>query len=277
MKINKKDVDLYSTITCGQIFRYKKNKNSYILFLDDRVVKVIDDGNYLEVYSNVEDNLEEKITNYLDLNRDYDKINEYLIKIDPNLEDMINNCNGFKVMRTPKLETIISYMISANNSVYNISKCVNELCNKYGDKVIFEGNEYHLFPSLDKLKTITLEEYKKLKLGFRASYIYNFVQKINYDDIDYIDKLNTKDAINYLMSYNGIGLKIASCILLFGYQRLDVFPIDIWVKKYMQDVHNIIRISEIKTFAKEKYGEYSGLVLQYMFHKKRNKNEKTNF
>ena len=73
------------------------------------------------------------------------------------------------------------------------------------------------------------------------------------------------------MSYKGIGLKIASCILLFGYKRLDVFPIDTWVKKYMKDIYGISDIKKIKDFTKDKYGKYSGLVIQYMFHSKRNK------
>ena len=74
-----------------------------------------------------------------------------------------------------------------------------------------------------------------------------------------------------MTSFNGIGLKIASCILLFGYKRLDVFPIDTWVKKYMMDNYGIADINKIKEYATNKYGEYSGLAIQYMFHSKRNK------
>ena len=83
--------------------------------------------------------------------------------------------------------------------------------------------------------------------------------------------MDTEEALEYLMSYKGIGLKIASCILLFGYHRFDVFPIDTWVKKYMFDTYNLNDIKKIEKFTKEKYKEYSGLVIQYMFHSKRNK------
>ena len=149
--------------------------------------------------------------------------------------------------------------------------CVNLLSERYGEEVIFEGNTYYLFPTLDVLKTLTIEDLNDIKLGFRSKYIYDFVNNITLDDINKIDEMTTPDAINYLTSFKGIGLKIASCILLFGYKRLDVFPIDTWVKKYMNDTYGISDIKKIEAFTKEKYKDYSGLVIQYMFHSKRNK------
>ena len=83
--------------------------------------------------------------------------------------------------------------------------------------------------------------------------------------------MNTSDAIDYLMSFKGIGLKIASCILLFGYKRFSVFPIDTWVKKYMKENYNLDDMNKIKEYSKEHYKEYSGIVIQYMFNNKRNK------
>ena len=83
--------------------------------------------------------------------------------------------------------------------------------------------------------------------------------------------MSSEDALNYLKSLNGVGDKVASCILLFGYHRFDVFPIDTWVKKYMKDKYNIEGVDNIQKFVKNKYKEYSGLAIQYMFHYKRNK------
>ena len=83
--------------------------------------------------------------------------------------------------------------------------------------------------------------------------------------------MNSADALDYLMSTKGIGEKVASCILLFSYCRLDVFPIDTWVKKFMKEKYNIEGVNNIRKFTEEKFGKYSGLVIQYMFHYKRNK------
>lgn len=270
-KIKKNNINLYDTITCGQIFRYEVNNNEYILILEDRVVKLIEDDNYIYITSSNEEDIENIINKYLDLITDYDKINKVLIENNSSFEEVISSCTGFKVINSPKFETIISYMISANNNVRNIQKSVNLMSERYGEKVIFEDKEYYLFPSLDKLKTLSIEDLNSLKLGFRSEYIYNLLNNITASDIDNIDNMSTNEAITYLTSFKGIGLKIASCILLFGYKRLDVFPIDTWVKKYMSDNYGINDIKDIEKYAKENYKEYSGLAIQYMFHSKRNK------
>ena len=104
---------------------------------------------------------------------------------------------------------------------------------------------------------------------FRDKYLRDFLDK--YELLKDINKLSTEDALKELMSIKGIGLKVASCILLFGYKRLDVFPIDTWVKHYMVNNYGIKDdIKVIEKYAKENFKEYSGLVIQYMFHSQRN-------
>ena len=125
----------------------------------------------------------------------------------------------------------------------------------------------------EKLKNVSIEDYRNLKTGFRDKYLYEFVQKVNNKEFDLkkINDMNSVDALDYLMSNKGIGEKVASCILLFSYCRLDVFPIDTWVKKFMKEKYNIEGVNNIRKFTEEKFGKYSGLVIQYMFHYKRNK------
>ena len=271
IKIKKGNINLYDTVTCGQIFRFEVFEDGIIVILNDRVVKFSEDDKYIYVCSNNEDNLEEVVSKFLDLNTDYDKINKFLLKNDCSLKNIIEECSGFKIINSPKFETIVSYMISANNNVRNIKKSVDLMSKRYGKKVVFDDKEYYLFPNLSDLKKLNIDDYKNLKLGFRSENIYNFIQKINNDDINNIDIMNTKEALDYLMSFKGIGLKIASCILLFGYKRFDVFPIDTWVKKYMFDNYNLSDMKKIEEFTRNNYKEYSGLVIQYMFHTKRNK------
>lgn len=274
LKINNVNINLKDTITCGQIFRFIiEDDNSYTVILSDRVVNICQKNNDLVIKSNNYDNLEEIIRNYLDLDRDYEKLNNNLIKDNNELEDIVKFCNGFKIINSPKFETIISYIISSNNRVPQIQKALNNISEKYGKKVIFEEKEYYLFPSLEELKDCTIEELRNLKTGFRDKYIYEFINKvINKEfDIEKINDMNSKDALDYLMTNKGIGEKVASCILLFAYSRFDVFPIDTWVKKYMNEKYNLSTINDIMLFTKEKYGNYSGLVIQYIFHYNRNK------
>ena len=268
-KIKKNDINLYDTITCGQIFRFIVSNNEYTLILSDRVVKLKEDDEYIN--SSDEDDIENIVSTFLGLSIDYNSINRELILNDNTLESMINDCKGFKIMNSPKFETIISYIISANNNVRNIQKCVNLLSERYGEKVIFEDTEYYLFPTLDVFKTLTIDDLNDIKLGFRSKYIYELVNNITLHDIDKIDEMTTSDALDYLTSFKGIGLKIASCILLFGYKRLDVYPIDTWVKQYISDNYDIKNDQKtIEKFTKERYGRYAGLIIQYMFHSQRN-------
>ena len=274
--IRNTDINLEDTITCGQIFRYDEEvDNSYTIILSDRVINMKKKGNNLLVVSNNENNLENVITNYLDLKRDYNALNNELIKIDKSKKDIIESCKGLKIIKQPKFECLISYIISQNNRVPQIKKTLDNISKAYGKKVIFKNKEYYLFPSIDNLSNVSVDDYRKLKCGFRDKYIYEIVKNIKEKniDLDLIDKMTSEDALVYLMKNKGIGEKVASCILLFAYSKFDVYPIDTWVKKYMKDTYNITDVKKIREFTKEKYKENSGLIIQYMFHFKRNKED----
>ena len=274
IKIENIDIDLPSTIECGQIFRYiKEENNSYTIILKDRVVNIKNESNSLIIKSNNENDIEKVIRNYLDLDKNYDELNKELLKNDESLKDIIDSCKGFKIINQDKFECTISYILSANNGVPQIRNSLNLISEKYGKKVNFEGKDYYLFPSPSNLEKVQIEDYRNLKTGFRDKYLYEFVKKVNNKEFD-LEKINnmiSQDAMDYLMTNKGIGEKVSSCILLFSYSRLDVFPIDTWVKKFMKEKYNIEGVKNIKKFSLEKYGKYSGLIIQYMFHYKRNK------
>ena len=166
--------------------------------------------------------------------------------------------------------------LSANNGVPQIRNTLNIISKKYGKRVVFRNKNYYLFPGVEKLKDVKVEDYRNCKAGFRDKYIYEIVNKINNKefDIDSIDNMNSEDALNYLMNNKGIGEKVASCILLFGYHRFDVFPIDTWVKKYMKEKHNLDSVKAIREYMKNKYNDNCGLVIQYIFHYNRNKSDR---
>ena len=274
MNILVNDFNLHDTVTCGQIFRFKVlDDNSYTVILSDRVVNLKLDGNKLYIDSNNMDNIESVIRNYFDLDYDYKIVNNRIISIDKDNERIVSSCSGLKMINEPKLEVIISYILSANNGVPQIRNGLDNISRMFGEKVIFRGEEYYLFPGIDKLKNASITDFRDCKTGFRDKYIYGIVQDIVSGKFDYnlIDNMSSSDALKYLMSYKGIGEKVASCILLFGYHRFDVFPIDTWVKKYMKNKYNLDKVSDIRKFMFDKYSSDCGLVIQYIFHYSRNK------
>lgn len=270
---NINDLDLDNTICCGQIFRYEKlEDDSYIVILKDRVVKLKYVDNKLYIDSNNMNNIENVIREYLDLDRDYINIIENIKECDDILGKYLDKSIGLKMIKQDPVECIVSYIISQNNSVRNIKNSLDLISYKFGDKVIFLDKEYYLFPSIDKLSKISLEEFRECKVGFRDRYLVDIISDIveNRLDINYIFEMNSEDSLRYLMSFRGIGMKVASCILLFAYGKYDVYPIDTWVKKYMDVNYGIKDEKKIKDFCKEKYGKYSGLAIQYMFNGMRN-------
>lgn len=271
----KKAFNLDSTVTCGQIFRFiKKEDSSYDIVLKDRVINVYKKEEVLYVSSNVEDNLKSVVEDYFDLNNDYDTMNEMLIKSDKKLENAINFSKGLMMIRQDPFETIIEYIISANNGVNQIANALNLIAEKYGKRVEFNNNTYYLFPQYKDLKDIKEEDLRLCKVGFRDKYLKLVIDKLNNGELklDEFYNLNTEDALSKLMENNGIGPKVASCILLFAYQKYDVFPVDTWVKKIMKSSYNIEGEKNIRTFASNTYGKYSAIAIQYLFNYSRNNN-----
>ena len=270
-----KTFKLEDTITCGQIFRFfKMEDGSFDIILKDRVINVYEKNNYLYVSSNNEDDLKSVVMNYFDLDNDYDKINEYLLKQDKKLDDAINFSKGLMMIKQDPFETIMEYIISANNSVPSIASALNNIALKYGKKLIFNDKEYYLFPQYKDLKDVKENDLRECKVGFRDKYLKAMIDKLNNNelDLDSFYNMDTKEALDKLMENIGIGPKVASCILLFAYQKYDVFPVDTWVKKVMKTKYNIEGEKNIRAFASITYGKYSGIAIQYLFNYGRNSN-----
>lgn len=273
MKIKINDFNLKDTLMSGACFRATlESDGSFTNILRDRIINIRQIGDELIVKSNKLDNLSNVIREYFDLDRDYNIINKELIQVDPGLKDVIECCRGYHILNQDPFEMCISYIISQNNNVKRISASINKLCELYGQKVYFDGKVYFLFPTYEKLKELNADDLAELKIGFRDKYIIDFLNK--YESFNDLDNLSTPDAFNKLLTVKGIGPKVASCILLFGYKRLDVFPIDTWVKQFVSNRYEVKDdFKTIENLAINKYGKYSGLAIQYMYHYNRNINE----
>lgn len=273
MKIKINDFNLKDTLMSGACFRATlESDGSFTNILRDRIINIRQIGDELIVKSNKLDNLSNVIREYFDLDRDYNIINKDLIQVDPGLKDVIECCRGYHILNQDPFEMCISYIISQNNNVKRISASINKLCELYGQKVYFDEKVYFLFPTYEKLKELKADDLAELKIGFRDKYIIDFLNK--YESFNDLNNLSTLDAFNKLLTVKGIGPKVASCILLFGYKRLDVFPIDTWVKQFVSNRYEVKDdFKTIENLAINKYGKYSGLAIQYMYHYNRNINE----
>ena len=274
MKIEKRNINLYDTLFSGQCFRMtKENDGSYTVIIHDRVINIKEENDYLLIDSSNNDNLEEVVVNYLDLNRDYNKINKELSKKSI-FKENIKLVDGYRILKQDKFEMYISYIISQNNRVSKIMNSIELLSKKYGKKITYKNKDYYLFPTYEELKDIKVDDLKDIKVGFRDKYIIDALNRLNEDKsfLDRLETMPTEDALKELTKVKGIGTKVASCILLFAYQRFDSYPLDTWARSYISEKYNIKdNLNAIMKTMKEEFGSYSGLAIQYFFHINRNK------
>ena len=215
----------------------------------------------------------------IDLNTDYEDIKEKLSKIDDNVKTSVGYGSGIRILNQDLWETIISFIISANNNIPRIKGIIDRISKKYGTEVNWNGTKYYTFPTVEELSKASVEDLRALGLGFRDVRVYETTKKILNKEVD-LNKLteekDTEKVREKLLTLPGVGPKVADCILLFStLKRFEVFPIDVWVRRVMNDLYiknpdeTKVNKREIEKLAKEKYGNLAGLAQQYLFYWKR--------
>lgn len=277
---NQNSFELKDIFECGQCFRWNKQEDgSYIGIIKNGVIKVEIEDKSIAFTGMCDGNLQEIVEEYFDLNRDYEKIKNQLKNIDEYLKTSIEYGNGIRILNQDLWETIISFIISANNNIPRIKGIIERISQKYGSKIEWNGKTYYTFPKPNQLKDVTVQDFRKLGLGFRDIRLYETTQMILNKEVD-LEKLrknpNTQEVRNELLKLSGVGPKVADCILLFSdLKRFDVFPIDVWVRRVMNDLYikeedeNKVSKVKIEKLADEKFGDLKGIAQQYLFYWRR--------
>lgn len=266
---------------CGQCFRWNKQEDdSYTGVVQNYVLNVKKERERIIVTGIGEENIQEICTEYFDLKRDYEEIKRSLSRVDKYLKQSISYGQGIRILNQDLWETIISFIISANNNIPRIKGIIERLSKAYGNKIEWRGKEYYTFPTIEQLSQADIKDLRALGLGFRDKYIYQTTKQIVRGQVDLKalhEEPNTQKIRKVLLSLSGIGPKVADCILLFStLKRFDVFPIDVWVRRVMNDLYiqlddeNKVSKSKIEELARQKYGKLEGIAQQYLFYWKRN-------
>ena len=277
---NAKSFELKDIFDCGQCFRWNKESDeSYTGVFKQNVINVKKQGQDVYFKGICSGDIKNVVTYYFDLERDYENIKKILSKVDINMKTSIEYGKGIRILNQDLWETIISFIISANNNIPRIKGIIEKLSKTYGNEIIWNNNKYYTFPSVNQLKDVTIEQYRKLGLGFRDIRLYETTQMILNKEIDLEYLKEEKDTLKVreeLLKLSGVGPKVADCILLFSeLKRFDVFPIDVWVRRVMYDLYikeeNEEKVSKkkIENLAKEKFGNLSGIAQQYLFYWRR--------
>lgn len=264
---------------CGQCFRWNlEDDGSYTGVFNENVLNVKKEKDEVQFKGVVNGNIKEIVDEYFDLKRDYSKIKKELSEIDENLNLSIKYGNGIRILNQDLWETIISFIISANNNIPRIKGIIEKMSKKYGKEIYYNGTKYYTFPRPEDLENVTVKDFRNLGVGFRDIRLYKTTQMIleNKIDLKSLYKEPTRIVKEKLLTLSGVGEKVADCILLFStLKRFDVFPIDVWVRRVMNELYiknedeTKVNKREIQKLAYEKFGKLEGLAQQYLFYWKR--------
>ncbi len=267
--INQKNFIPAQIFDCGQCFRFdRKNNSTYFGVAKGKYIEVCEnDGNIILSGCNEKD-YNDIFRDFFDLDFDYTKAGKSLA-LDDTLTKATQFGSGIRILHQDEWEALCSFIISQNNNIPRIKGIIKNLCQTYGEPVYEDenGSIHYSFPDAQTLARAGEAGMAKLRTGFRAKYIYDAAKKVADGEIDLSLPYSMKysDGADYLCKIKGVGLKVASCVLLFAYRKYDAFPVDVWVKRILDKYYG-------GRVGAEYFGEYAGLAQQYLFYYERCEN-----
>ena len=264
---NVTDFDLKHIFECGQCFRFENtNTHEYTGVAGGKAITLSHVGSELTLYDIDENEYTSFWAHYLDLERDYAHIKN-ILNVDECMTHAISEGGGIRILNQDLFETIISFIISQSNNIPRIKKIIESLCVHYGTPIQYRKKTYYSFPSPEIIAEADLSV---IKAGFRDKYIQKAANYISAhpEFLSQLKEADTKTAKSMLMSFEGIGNKVSDCILLFGLNKTDSFPVDVWMHRIMQQLYFKKQCTkdEISEYAAQKFGAYSGYAQQYLFY-----------
>jgi len=265
--------DLDATLACGQVFRWDLAADGWWYgIVGKRVIKIRQDGNRL-TYAGVPASF---IRNYFSLDTDLGAILA-VIDTDPFIHACIRKNRGLRLVRQPPWECTVSYICSTNSNIPTIRRRIASIAEKFGKTIEFEGKTHYTFPEPSSIICEGHNGLTECRLGYRQPYVFGTSSSVT--DVrcweDSIRHLPYEDARRELMKLHGVGPKAADCILLFAFQKYEAFPVDIWIRRIVQQ-HYLPDLSTgspltareydtIRRFAREHFGEFCGWAQEYLY------------
>lgn len=261
---NRKKFSVLDTLTSGQCFRWTERDGRLCGTAFGRYVEMEQKDDGLTIYGADKADYQAVWRQYLDLDRDYDGIRRTVTEIEPRLADSAEYASGVHILAQEPWEALCSFVISQNNNIPRIRGIISRLCLHYGETAIngeFARDEAdgHAFPTPQALAGVSEETFRQFGCGYRASYLTEVSRRVANGEIDfeYIKKAPIDEARKILRSLKGVGPKVAECVLLYGFGRLECFPVDVWIRRALE--------TEFSGGTALIGSEYAGVAQQYIF------------
>jgi N-glycosylase/DNA lyase len=256
------EFDLRRTLESGQVFHAMPEGDGWQVLVDRTLLYAEQHGRALYVSAGQES-----------LARKYFALDHPLKSIyakfpsDPFSRSALSTCRGLRILRQPTWECLATFIASPMKQVRHIRQISLELRARYGEPI--SGSQVNAFPTPARLAQTTEDELRQCKLGFRARNLLASAMAVASAEFD-LNALThevTAVARERLCSLPGVGRKVANCVLLFAYERLDVVPVDIWIARVLHAMHkHSASLIELEEFSNRQFGRYAGYIQQYLFH-----------
>jgi N-glycosylase/DNA lyase len=220
----------------------------------------------------VPETISQKVKNYLSVSDDIYQIESSLAAKDPVMKEAVLYSHGLRILTQDPWECLASYILSINNNIPAIQRIIDYLCRCYGKRIDF--GEYS-FPSPQDILNQPKGSLRMSRCGFRDKYLEDAAEKVvsGKVNLELLFSLSTDEARETLMSIRGVGPKVADCVLLFAYHRLDVFPVDVWIARAMSNFYmdgSAITPKDARQEGSRRFGDLAGYAQEYLFFYARN-------
>ncbi len=265
--------DLGQTAECGQAFRWMRTDGYYRCVINGSLLKVRQQGHMVFASLFPYADAEGTMNTLVDVFRLDDHMDQILAEIssDRFIAEAVGRHNGLRLLRQDPWECLISYLCSINSNIPRIKGDVERLCRHFGESIECDGTVFHTFPTVDALSSASTVELRKLKLGFRAEYIAAAARKVKEEGLELLSLREApyEEAFDTLLSFHGVGPKVADCVLLFSMDKLEAFPVDRWVKRGVELLYfggATVPERKIREWARHHFGKYAGYAQEYLFY-----------
>lgn len=258
-----------ATLLGGQSFAWEYIDEEYIGHLTNSIVILKQDGDHIfwQTYPQ-KDNIH-LIENYFNIYESYEqKITK--LKRDNHLSEVFKKLSGVRILRQDLTQTLLSFLMSSNRSIKSIRKSIEILQIKYGNKIYINGKTLNTFPNIEVLSSLSLQDWWDIRIGFRAKYLFSAIPKL----LDLENSLKQEITKDYLLSYIGVGNKIADCVLTFSLGYENITPIDRWIMRIFENNYGLnpkIKYQKIVEWYQNKFWGHAAIAGQYLFEYHRKK------
>lgn len=268
LELGIRPLNLAQTLGCGQTFRWKPNDDgSWIGPLDNQLVTLRRNGPLLQVEAIPGGpGVRELVETHLRAGDDVKKIRKALSK-DPVLAPGLDRFSGLRIVKLEEWECLCSFALATYANIPRISKMIETLAVRFGKRIT---DNVHAFPTIERMRKVSMAELSRCGLGYRAKYIHDMSQMLDRGKIDKLTRLGYEDLREELMELPGVGDKVADCVSLFGFGKLDAFPIDVWMTRSLERLYRQTgSYRKLRAFAQARFGSYAGYAQEYLYYNER--------